>query len=473
MTKTTVFMRKQSTPRSETSSLSHVSSPDSDFHQSLSSDDPDLLAFQSKVKGSEYENVINPWANYTYHESWLDKIGNFFNVPTFADKLAIENAARSREWMSQILKEISDNAYNSPEESAERMRAAGLNPDLQGIGDANQASSVDQPAQGVTYDPQSDTRALGETIGLAFKAAMSMVNAGISINSALINLKGADISRVKDLSSMASRAVQSLDPQTLDHILSTDYGVDDMMSDFGDLYQWRSKKNKLSFLSALKSEARFTRNRAEAFKNKSALGESMKDLSDMENSSWFDWSFKTMGVIRQPLVKMMDELTSINYKYEIDKTYTADLESLNRSAYLEKAAELGLPQNAAQADYESALASQHTAKYNQTYFKYRNDVLRKLHQDAKTNPFSNFLEFCWVTGYAPNVTTAAALGLNLVGDSGLLTKTANEITGTVKYHRQERKDRRLDKEARKKWTHGRPHRGRRAALQYKYYKKKK
>lgn len=461
------FLKRSS--RQKTSSFTTKSN----VHQSLSSDDPDLLAFQSKVKGTEYENVLNPWANYTYNDTLVDWLGDIFNLPTYADKMLSENAARSREWMSQILKEISDNAYNSPEESAERMRAAGLNPDLQGIGDANQASSVDQPAQGVTYDPQSDTRSLGESIGSAFKAAMSMVNAGISINSALINLKGADISRVKDLSSMASRAVQSLDPQTLDHILSPEYGVDDMMSDFGDLYQWRSKKNQSSFLSALKSEARFTRNRAEAFKNKSDLGQSMKDLSDMENSSWFDWSFKTMGVIRQPLVKMMDELTSINYKYEIDKTYTADLESQNRSAYLEKAAELGLPQNAAQADYESALASQHTAKYNQTYFKYRNDVLRKLHQDAKTNPFSNFLEFCWVTGYAPNVTTAAAFGLNLVGDSGLLSKTAKEVTSTAKYHRQEAKDSRLDKEARKNWKSGRPHRGRRASSQYKYYKKKK
>lgn len=380
-------------------------------YKSLSDDDPDLLAFQQKVKGTRFENMLNPYLNYDYDPSIVDQFGDLLGFKTHMDELAENQQMKARAWMSDVLKELSDDEYNSPIEQKKRNSMAGINSDLQGLGNVAQASQFDYPMSDISYDPTSDTRDFGASLGQAFSSALALATTGFDLKSALMSIEGQDISQANQMSGIASRIASNLSPSVQKAIMNKNYSIDDYDRDFGDMFHWKSSRNKRAFITALRTELSLTTNKTGAFKNETALGEAMIENSDLQNSSWFDWSFKTMGLIRQPLVNMMDSLT----KLSLDKDYNLSLTEMknaqNQSAYLDKARELGLPENLAETDYATAISNKFTADYNKSYHQFRSQVLKDLHNDAKKNPFSRFLEFCWLTGFTPNTTTAGAFGL--------------------------------------------------------------
>lgn len=396
-------------------------------HQSVDPNDPDLLSFNQKLKNSGYEDIINPYLHYQYQPSLWDSLGNAFGFSTYQDRLALDMQIKAKEFMSNISKEKFDNEYNSPDQSAARMRAAGMNPDLLGTGDVQGASQFDQPMPGVSYDPTEDTKTFGNSLGAAFQAAMSLTQFGSTLPMVFQNLRSAEVDRTDKIFNIASRVASRLSPDTINEVLTKDISKDRFTELFGDVLHWNNEKNRSSFLSALRTSINQPATQAESFKGRFSLGQSMKDLSDMENSSWFDWSYKTLNIIRNPLVQMQDTLTGLNLEYNLQKGYADYQDEANRLNYLNTAASLGLPQNVAQAEYQEVLARNHTAKYNSKYSQFKQSVLEQLHKDAESNPFSRFLEFCWLTGFTPNPTTGVAYGLNMIPGAGVVNQVQNNL----------------------------------------------
>lgn len=415
-------------------------------HQSIDPNDPDLLAFNQRMKNSGYDDIVNPYLNYEYQNSLWDFIGDAFGFGTYQDRLALDMQIKAKEFMSNISKERFDNDLNSPDQSAARMRAAGLNPDLQGIGNVQGASQFDQPMPGVSYDPSEDTKTFGASLGSAFQSAMSLAQFGTSLPMALQNIQTAEVDRTDKIFNIATQVASGLSPDVIQEVLSEDISKDRFNELFGDVLPWNNSKNRSSFLTALRTSIKQPKTQGESFKGRSFLGQNMKELSDLETSSWFDWSYKTLNIIRQPLVKMQDTLTGLNLEYNVQKGYADFQDEVNRMNYLNKAAELGLPENTVRAEYDEALSRQHTAKYNSSYAKFKQSVLNELHKDAESNPFSRFLEFCWLTGFTPNPTTGVAYGLNMVPGEGVV----KAVKGAVHDVKRNKSSMKAEKDYRKR-----------------------
>lgn len=98
----------------------------------------------SNVDTGKYNGVQNPYRaqleNNSYQQSWWDKVGNWIGFNTKEDSYRLELERLAKEWDSNAQMQNVTDAYNSESSQAARQRAAGINPDLNGV-DSGSASS--------------------------------------------------------------------------------------------------------------------------------------------------------------------------------------------------------------------------------------------------------------------------------------------------------------------------------------------
>lgn len=105
-------------------------------------------------------------------DTGFDKFANWLGFRSSADKARLELEQRRREALLQLKTLESEQEYNSESAKAQRMREAGLNPDLQGLGDASEASEFNEPEasadlSGLTTGTDALV-ALGNAVSFAF-----------------------------------------------------------------------------------------------------------------------------------------------------------------------------------------------------------------------------------------------------------------------------------------------------------------
>ena len=92
----------------------------------------------------KYSEVQNPWRaqleNNSYQQSFWDKLGNWIGFNTKEDSYRLDLERLAKEWDSKMQLQNVTDEYNSEASQASRQRAAGINPDLNGV-DSGQASS--------------------------------------------------------------------------------------------------------------------------------------------------------------------------------------------------------------------------------------------------------------------------------------------------------------------------------------------
>lgn len=88
----------------------------------------------------------NPYRNLQYKKTWWQDVVSALGFRTGADKWLEDARTNSAEYDAGIYSMMQLNDFNSPLAQAERMRNAGLNPDLLGVGDvANGATPTEDP----------------------------------------------------------------------------------------------------------------------------------------------------------------------------------------------------------------------------------------------------------------------------------------------------------------------------------------
>lgn len=96
------------------------------------------------VNLGKYSEVQNPYRaqleNNSYQQSWWDKVGNWIGFNTKEDSYRLELERLAKEWDSNAQMQNVTDDYNSEASQASRQRAAGINPDLNGV-DSGAASS--------------------------------------------------------------------------------------------------------------------------------------------------------------------------------------------------------------------------------------------------------------------------------------------------------------------------------------------
>ena len=130
----------------------------------------DIQAVEDYLTSAGFGQQVagNPYKNLNYRQTTLQKFFSNIGFRTKYDTAMEQANLQSREYLAGLLQQAYQNDYNSPVAEAERMRQAGLNPDLQGL--EGVAESAAPPEDNSVISP--DTFA-SDNIGDIFAAAGS------------------------------------------------------------------------------------------------------------------------------------------------------------------------------------------------------------------------------------------------------------------------------------------------------------
>lgn len=143
-----------------------------------------------RFKGTQYEQMAssNPYENYDYTNSLWDYLGDTFGFRTAQDKHREDMALASREYISQLDSLKREEEYNSESAKVARMRQAGLNPDLQGLENASNASEFTEPETSPSSPEGGEGAALISGVGSLINQVATIGNFFLTLeHSRLVN----------------------------------------------------------------------------------------------------------------------------------------------------------------------------------------------------------------------------------------------------------------------------------------------
>lgn len=207
----------------------------------------------------QYDKLFasNPYRNLQYKESLWQKIASSLGFRTGADKWREDAAINSAEYDAGIFSMIQQNEYNSPVEQAQRMRSAGLNPDLLGVGDVAPGAKPTEDPNGM--QPTSDGFSELQIVGKVGSALVNLIPQTMSFMTNLTQLKG--IRMDNDLKELTfnSDITQFVEDFFKQGITKKDYEDAFSSQDFENLLT-ASEKNSNDLASRLFSSRRAQKN---------------------------------------------------------------------------------------------------------------------------------------------------------------------------------------------------------------------
>lgn len=172
----------------------------------------ETAALAQKYKGSRYAELAeaNPYTNYDYELGLWDKIGNMFGMRTNEDKRREEMAQAAREYNSQVTSLKTEDAYNSPEAQAARMRAAGQNPDILGTGDVTEAGQFNEPettpeVPGGNDEITAQFAHVATSLMSAGNMAIGLIESGINLKKQLNDVESGELKNFDSYFDMAKK----------------------------------------------------------------------------------------------------------------------------------------------------------------------------------------------------------------------------------------------------------------------------
>lgn len=137
----------------------------------------DFLGDVPSGYGAEYDQLFanNPYRNLSYKNTGFQRLLSTLGFRTDYDRWLEDAQVNAREYDAGIFSMMQQNAYNSPEAQADRMRMAGQNPDLLGTGDVQEASQAPEDPNGMSSNSGNEEFLnFGETIASVFSRAMAV-----------------------------------------------------------------------------------------------------------------------------------------------------------------------------------------------------------------------------------------------------------------------------------------------------------
>lgn len=168
-----------------------------------------------------YRNQLDPYLKYNYQLGAWDKFGNWLGFNTGEDKYRMEMQDRARLALAGLQNDSFQNTYNSQDAQADRMRDAGLNPDLSGSAEGDPAASLEQPLQ--TLDPsifEPPTELLTDIPALFSSAVSGLQGVGLFVKTLgdLRKLKAdttdVQLGNAKSALEYAGQYLSNFDPKT-------------------------------------------------------------------------------------------------------------------------------------------------------------------------------------------------------------------------------------------------------------------
>lgn len=137
--------------------------------------------------------AANPYGNAEFTPNFWQRIGeSWFGDYSARDKFYQEQDQSAMEYINQLLDAQHQEEYNSEGQTAERLRAAGLNPDLQGLEQGSDAVSAvpdDTPPGGMPNEGINPAEMLGNGLiegALSFMNPTNILSSGVSLYGAVL-----------------------------------------------------------------------------------------------------------------------------------------------------------------------------------------------------------------------------------------------------------------------------------------------
>lgn len=139
----------------------------------------------------QYDQLFanNPYRNLTYKKSAWQDFASWMGFRTKADDFVEQARINAQEYDASIFSMMQQNQYNSPEQQALRERAAGLNPDILGLGDSVAAAQPADDPNGMNVSPTDDMQPL-HIIQSVSSSLLGIIPQALSFMTQFSQLKG-------------------------------------------------------------------------------------------------------------------------------------------------------------------------------------------------------------------------------------------------------------------------------------------
>lgn len=160
--------------------------PDSEVNATLSYQDAWQQAYGGNyaalgqflsAQGDRWKNMVdsNPYANINYRQSRFQRFLADLGFRTKYDAAKEQAQLQSNEYLAGLMQKYGDEQYETPAQMAQRMREAGLNPDLQGIGDVAGAATMPEDTNVMSPDTFADDSSMIAPVTSAISSVGSLI----------------------------------------------------------------------------------------------------------------------------------------------------------------------------------------------------------------------------------------------------------------------------------------------------------
>lgn len=220
--------------------------------------------------GDMYDALFaaNPYRKQTYQQSGWQKLLSSMGFRTGYDDWLDQTSTNIAEWDASIMSMLQQNQYNEPAQQAERMRQAGINPDLLGTGDVASAASPMEDPNGM---PAQDSNEIGKAAGLlsgfasscmsAFGLAAQLMKTSSEISSIKAGMQGIELENNNKAVDLIDKIIVGSVPLSA---WSSDTGVDSYFQPI-DLSMYGFSGEQLGRANQILADRR------ESFKNNSEI----------------------------------------------------------------------------------------------------------------------------------------------------------------------------------------------------------
>lgn len=359
-------------------------------------------------RSSSGTSPMNPYNNIDPNKSlsWWNRFTDSLGFTNHSGQLNQQYDLLSNQWESEYALAMQDRAYNSPAQQVERMRAAGLNPDLNGgqnvspgeSGLANNEANAQLPERNDQSTEMANTMStLGKAVQFVFSVVGGAADLGTKIAQSSSSIIDADTAKVGNLfesgkDTLVSHLVTSLgmsslgDEGLLDDFLQGGSRFQNTAVADGVFVNLDKKINDIIKNSSLRT--RKARNYAlQRFKDyinndsfrrdvEARIGEN-KDVryKSLDSSA----RLKTLGLTPDAILDEMVDIGALYYKH-LRNSMNTDINLNNKRNQYANSIDVSA---AAQAFNDESSLRSHNAKLQQAQTGFEKETLDKLYNDYR------------------------------------------------------------------------------------------
>lgn len=166
--------------------------------------------------GGIYQQLVNnnPYRNLHYNKSSWQNFLSKLGFRTDADRWEEQVQENAAQWDAGVYQQMYQDEYNSELAKAERMRAAGENPDLLGTNSVSDAASPFQDPAGLDAGTSEEgvLGQIGSTVLSAFNSAVGIAHQFMQLDAMSSDIEGKNISNASNMMNVIQQRVLGLTP---------------------------------------------------------------------------------------------------------------------------------------------------------------------------------------------------------------------------------------------------------------------